>query len=105
MLTLEKTYGVRGSDSKTCIKIQELIYSMQQQMPIGKVVIDTEKMTFYKLGFKLAIVRFASNGLVCDEKGKIKYVGLDPDCQIKDMYLYQRLLDMFGLIDYSAIKR
>ena len=73
MIKIEKTYGVRGvANDKTLIKLEELISGYRQQCPVGKVIIDTEKMTFYKFGMKLGIARFATNGLVVNEEGIIR---------------------------------
>ena len=53
MITIEKTQGVQTTDQLTCVRIQEIILAYKQQHPIGKVVIDAEKITFYKFGLKL----------------------------------------------------
>lgn len=77
MIKIEKTYGVRGvSDYSTLVRLQELIsLSKQQYGWVGKVVIDTEKITRYKFGLKLGILRFATNGLVVNEEGIIRDCG------------------------------
>ena len=50
MITIEKTYGVRGvANDETLMRLQEVIaLSKNQYGWVGKAVIDTEKITFYK---------------------------------------------------------
>ena len=57
MITFKKTEGVQTSNHKTCIWIQEVILDFKRQTnsPIGKVVIDAEKITFYKFGIVMGI--------------------------------------------------
>ncbi len=71
MITIKKTYGVRGVyDYRTLIRLQELISLAKQQYGlVGKAVIDAEKITYYKFGLKLGICRLATNGLVVNEDG------------------------------------
>ncbi|MBQ3619773.1 MAG: hypothetical protein II939_16630, partial [Bacteroidales bacterium] len=71
MIKLEKTLGVRGvANDITIFRIQEIIAIEKERMGfVGKVVIDTEKISFYKFGLKLGICRFAPNGLVVNEEG------------------------------------
>ncbi|MDO5334239.1 MAG: hypothetical protein Q4F93_09540 [bacterium] len=78
MIKIEKTYGVRGvSDYSTLIRLQELISLAKQQYGwVGKAVIDTEKITYYKFGLKLGLLRFATNGLVVNENGIICDCGI-----------------------------
>lgn len=78
MIKIEKTYGVRGvSDDATLIRLQELIVLAKQQYGwIGKAVIDTEKITYYKFGLKLGLCRFATNALVVNEEGIIRDCGM-----------------------------
>ena len=49
MMTITKTQGVQTSNHLTCTWIQEVILDFKQTVkcPIGKVVIDAEKITFY----------------------------------------------------------
>ena len=77
MIKIEKTYGVRGvSDYLTLVRLQELISLAKQQYGlVGKAVIDTEKITYYKFGLKLGISRFATNGLVVNENGIVRDCG------------------------------
>ena len=96
MITIEKTYGVRDvAGDKTLIRIQEIISSYKSRCPVGRVVIDTEKLTFYKFGLKMGICRFATNGLVINEDGVIR------DCRyelpvIYDKQILRSLYDLFG---------
>ena len=55
MIKIEKTFGVRGVENdRTLIRLQELIaLSKDTYGWVGKVVIDTEKITAYKFGLKL----------------------------------------------------
>ena len=78
MIKIEKTYGVRGvSDDLTLSRLQELISLAKQQYGlVGKAVIDTEKITYYKFGLKLGFHRFATNGLVVNENGIIRDCGI-----------------------------
>lgn len=96
MIKIEKTYGVRGvANDKTIIRLEELISIYKQQCPIGKVIIDTEKITFYKFGLKMGIMRFASNGLVVDEEGIIKDYGLEMPI-IRDKEVLRTLYTLFN---------
>ncbi len=96
MIKIEKTYGVRGvANDKTLIRLEELISIYRSQCPVGKVIIDTEKLTYYKFGLKMGITRFAPNGLVVNEEGIIR------DCQfenpiISDKTVLRSLYDLFG---------
>ena len=74
MITIEKTQGVQTTDQLTCVRIQEIILAYKQQHPIGKVVIDAEKITFYKFGLKLGFARHSANGIVYNN-GNLSYVG------------------------------
>lgn len=91
-MKIEKTYGVQdATNDMTLIRIQELIALFKEQAPCGKAVIDSEKITFYKFGLKMGISRFATNGIVVNERGIIRYDGsMTPvvfDRQIlKDVY-------------------
>lgn len=78
MIKIEKTYGVRGVyNDLTLIRLQELISLAKQQYGlVGKAVIDTEKITYYKFGLKLGIMRLATNGLVVNEYGIIRDCGM-----------------------------
>lgn len=85
MITIEKTYGVRDvAGDKTLIRLQELISIYKQKCPVGKVVIDAEKLTFYKFGLKLGICRFATNGLTVNEDGVIR------DCSFNYPVIYDK---------------
>lgn len=78
MIKIEKTYGVRGVyNDLTLVRLQELISLAKQQYGlVGKAVIDTEKITYYKFGLKLGIMRLATNGLVVNEYGIIRDRGM-----------------------------
>ncbi len=81
MIKIEKTYGVRGvANDRTLIRLQELIALYWEQYGFagksGKVIIDTEKISYYKFGLKLGIHRFATNGLVINENGIIRDCGM-----------------------------
>lgn len=77
MIKIEKSYGVRGvADYATLVRLQEVISLAKQQYGlVGKAVIDTEKISYYKFGLKLGIHRFATNGLVVNEAGIIRDCG------------------------------
>lgn len=76
-MTIEKSYGVRGvADDMTLVRLQELIVLFKEKSPVGKVVIDAEKITYYKFGLKMGITRFATNGIVVNEMGIIRTNGL-----------------------------
>lgn len=77
MITIEKTYGVRGAaDDVTLFRLQEVIaLSKDQYGWVGKAVIDTEKITFYKFGLKLGLARHSTNGFVVNENGIIRNIG------------------------------
>lgn len=96
MITIEKTYGVRGvANDRTLVRLEELITGYRHQCPIGKVLIDTEKMTFYKFGLKMGICRFATNGLVVNEEGIIRDASLDVPV-IEDKQVLRSLYNLFG---------
>ena len=99
MIKIEKTYGVQGvEDDTTLIRIQELIALSKEQYPVGKAIIDTEKITFYKFGIKLGIVRFATNGLVVNEAGIIRYCGI----MVPEVHDRQVLTDIYLLFGKSC---
>ena len=97
MIKIEKTYGARGvANDITLFRIQELIAIEKQQLGlVGKAVIDTEKITFYKFGLKLGICRFAPNGLVINEEGVIRYAGTDIP-SVYDRELLREVFKLFG---------
>lgn len=94
-MKIEKTQGVISSNHKTCIRIQEIIVDCKKQWPIGKVVIDAEKMTFYKLGLKMGIARHSVNGIIYND-GNLSYAGIDSPV-IMDKSLCIDLFKLFGL--------
>ena len=97
MITIEKTYGVRGvANEETLVRLQELIAITKEQYGwVGKAVIDAEKITFYKFGLKLGIARFATNGLVINESGIIRDVGFELPL-IKDVKILSDLSMLLG---------
>lgn len=97
MIKLEKTYGVRGvANDMTLFRIQEVIADMKRQLGlVGKAVIDTEKITFYKFGLKLAICRFSTNGLVVNEEGIVRYAGMEVPT-VLDRDLLREVYALFG---------
>lgn len=95
MITIKKTEGVRSSDPITCARIQELIAIRRRDMPIGKVVIDEEKLTFYKFGLKVSIARYISNGILYTD-GNLSYYGISMP-QITDKTLFHQLMVLFNL--------
>lgn len=93
MITIEKTQGVREvANDVTFFRLQEVIAdSIKQFGWVGKAVIDTEKITFYKFGLKLGIARHSTNGFVVNEYGEIRDVSLHVPCicnrqVLKDLY-------------------
>ena len=57
---------------------------------------STEKITFYKFGLKLGIARFATNGLVVNEQGIIRYCGyMIPEVQ--DRQVMTDICILFGV--------
>lgn len=99
-MKLEKTYGVRGvANDMTLLRIQELIVFGKEKMGlVGKAVIDTEKITFYKFGLKLGLYRFAPNGLVINEDGIIRYAGMD----VPVIYDKEILREVYRLFDKAC---
>ena len=97
MSTVQKTYGVQGvEDDITLVRIQELIALSKQQFGwVGKAIIDPEKITFYKFGLKLGISRLATNGLVVNECGIIRNVGLIIP-EVHDMQVLRDVYELFG---------
>lgn len=100
MIKVEKTYGVRGVENfLTLVRLQELIALSKQQFGwVGKAVIDTEKITFYKFGLKLGISRFATNGIVVNEQGIVR------DCRpfFPELIDRQVLTDLCELFNMQA---
>lgn len=97
MITIQKSFGVQGvADYETLIRLQELMALSRNQYPVGKAIIDTEKITFYKFGLKLGIARFATNGLVVNEQGIIRYCGyMIPEVQ--DRQVMTDICVLFGV--------
>ena len=97
MIKIEKTYGVRDvANDITLFRIQELIAIEKKQFNlVGKAVIDTEKITFYMFGLKFGIYRFATNGLVINDEGIIRYSGIGTP-RIYDKTILREVYDLFG---------
>ncbi len=97
MIKIEKTYGVRDvANDITLFRIQELIAIEKQQFNlVGKAVIDTEKITFYMFGLKFGIYRFATNELVINEEGIIRYSGIAVP-RIYDKNILREVYKLFG---------
>lgn len=91
------SYGVRDvANDITLFRIQELIAIEKQQFNlVGKAVIDTEKITFYMFGLKFGIYRFATNGLVTNEEGIIRYAGIEVP-RIYDKTILREVYEFFG---------
>ena len=97
MITIQKSFGVQGvADNDTLIRLQELIALSRHQYPVGKAIIDTEKITFYKFGLKLGIARFATNGLVVNEQGIIRYCGYMIPA-VQDRQVMKDICILFGV--------
>lgn len=97
MITIEKTYGVRGTENdETLMRLQEVIaLSKNQYGWVGKAIIDTEKITFYKFGMKLGLARHSTNGFVVNEMGIIRHVGyIVPE--IQDRQVLTDVYRLFG---------
>lgn len=73
-MKIEKTFGIVGvADYQTVVRLQELIALAKQQYGwVGKAIIDSEKITYYKFGLKLGISRLVTNGLLVNEYGIIR---------------------------------
>ena len=97
MITIEKTYGVKGGENDlTMVRLQELIALAKKQYGwVGKAVIDTEKIMYTKFGLKLGLSRLSTNGLVVSENGIIRYDGfLNPI--VYDKQILRDLYRLFG---------
>ena len=97
MLTIEKTYGVKGvANDKTILRLQELIADAKCQYGwVGKAVIDTEKITYSKFGMKLGIQRLSTNGLVVNEYGIIRDDSFDLPV-VMDRQVLKDVYNLFG---------
>lgn len=97
MITIEKTYGVKGvANDITMIRLQELIALAKNQYGwVGKAIIDSEKIMYYKFGLKLGLSRMSTNGLVVNEFGTIKYEGFVNPV----IYDKQILMDLYKLFN------
>ena len=94
-MTVIKTPGVQFSDHITCVRLQEIILGYKAQCPVGKVLIDAEKITFYKFGLKLGLARHSVNGIIYNN-GYLSYSGLVTPV-IEDTMLCNQLFDLFNL--------
>lgn len=94
-MNITKTSGVCTTNQRICIRLQEIIIEYKRQCPVGKVVIDAEKIIFYKLGLKMGIARHSVNGIIYNN-GFLNYVGIVlPIIENKD--LCNQLCDLFEL--------
>lgn len=98
MITVEKTQGVQTSNHLTCIWIQEVILDFKQSCRVGKVVIDAEKISFYKFGLLMGIARHSTAGIVYNN-GHLSYEGLETPI-IRDSTLCAELYKVFKLQQY-----
>lgn len=95
MITIEKTQGVQTSNHLTCIWIQEVILDYKKQCPVGKVVIDAEKISFYKFGLLMGIVRHSTAGMIYSN-GHLSYAGFETPV-IRDNAMCAELFRLFNL--------
>lgn len=97
MITIEKTYGIRDAyDDTTLLRLQEVIaLSIDQYGWVGKAVIDSEKITFYKFGLKLGLARHSTNGFVVNESGVIRHIGYIVPA-IQDRQVLTDVYKLFG---------
>ena len=97
MMTIKKNQGVQTSNHLTCTWIQEVILDFKQTVkcPIGKVVIDAEKITFYKFGLVMGVARHSTAGLVYSN-GHLNYEGKELPV-MKDEALCIELFKLFNL--------
>lgn len=95
MITIKKTQGVQTSNHLTCIWIQEVVLDFKQQCPVGKIIIDAEKISFYKLGLLMGVARHSTSGIVYNN-GNLSYSGFEtPVIRDKDMCI--ELFKVFNL--------
>lgn len=97
MITIKKTFGVQGAaDDETLLRLQEVIALSKTQFGmVGKAVIDTEKITFYKFGMKLGQARHSTNGFVVNEEGIIRHIGVIIP-EIQDRQVLTDVYSLFG---------
>lgn len=96
MVTIKKSQGVLTADHITCVRLQEIIVDAQHMWPVGKVLIDAEKITFYKFNLKMGLSRHAVNGIVYNN-GNLSYQGTDFP-MVRDTTILQQVLLLFNLI-------
>lgn len=96
-MTITKTQGVQTSNHLTCTWIQEVILDFKENVkcPVGKVVIDAEKMTFYKFGLVMGVARHSTAGMVY-ANGNLSYAGTETPV-MKDESLCVELFNLFNL--------
>ena len=95
MITIKKTPGVQTSNHLTCIWIQEVILEYQEQCPVGKVVIDAEKINFYKFGLQTGFARHSSAGMIYNN-GHLYYSGFQTPV-VRDRAMCKELFSLFNL--------
>lgn len=103
-MKIEKTPGVKTADHATCIRIQEIIMGYKEQCPyIGKVVIDAEKITYYKFRLALAVSRLSVNGIIYND-GRLSCATIFTPV-VYDESLCIELFKLFGLSNPFGNKR
>ena len=95
MITIKKTQGVQTSNHMTCIWIQEGILDFKKQCPTSKVVIDAEKINFYKFGLPMGLARHSTSGLIYNN-GHLHYAGFQTPI-IRDRDMCVSLFKLFNL--------
>lgn len=97
MITFKKTPGVQTSNHKTCIWIQMLILDFKRDIgcPVGKIVIDAEKITFYKFGLVMGQIRHSTAGIIYSN-GDLSYQGWESPVVI-DKEMCIELFRLFNL--------
>ena len=77
MICIEKSGYYLVSDDMTVVKLQELVFcSTARLKKVGKIVLDREKISFYRFGLKLAVCRYSANNIIIDSD-ELKYTGSD----------------------------
>lgn len=97
MITIEKTFGIQGAENDiTLLRLQEIIaLGIEQYGWVGKVIIDAEKITFYKFGMKLGVAWHSINGLVVNELGIIRHIGFIVPV-VQDREILTNIYRLFG---------
>lgn len=96
MITITKSQGILTADQVTCVRLQEIIVGAKAEFPVGKVLIDAEKITYYKFNLKMGITRHSVSGIVYNN-GNLSYKGTHFPV-VRDTTMLQQLLLLFNLI-------